>query len=118
MPLASLKPAVLLDAVCIDGCEGDGRHTFLVMDGFNCMSETVTVTFETVTKDFKNIKSIAPSLLPLYQHFNNLKLLHRRTVHNKLLFKMGISETVFSEKQKQLNIFILNVIRYQKTGLA
>ena len=47
-------------------------------------------TFETVTKGFKNIKTIAPSV---YLHFNNFKLLHRRTVYNKLLFTMGISET-------------------------
>ena len=47
-------------------------------------------TFETVTKGFKNIKTIAPSV---YLHFNNFKLLHKRTVYNKLLFTMGISET-------------------------
>ena len=41
-----------------------------------------------MTKGFKNTNVIAPSV---YQQFNHLKLLHRRTVHNKL--KMGISET-------------------------
>ena len=56
------------------------------------------ITFETVTKAFNNIKTIAPVV---YKHFNNFKLLPRRTVHNKLLFKMGISKTpnLFSAKQ-------------------
>ena len=48
------------------------------------------ISFDTVTSGFKNIKKVAPSV---YQQFNHFKLLHRRTVHNKLLFKMGISET-------------------------
>ena len=43
-----------------------------------------------MTKGFKNIKVIAPSV---YQHFKHYKLQHRRTVHNKLRFEMGISET-------------------------
>ena len=54
------------------------------------LNDDTCITSGTVTKGFKNIKTIAPSV---YQYFNNFKLLHRRTVHNKLLFKMGISET-------------------------
>ena len=48
------------------------------------------ITFETVDMGFKNIKTIAPSV---YQHFNNFKHLHGRTVHNKLLSIIGVLET-------------------------
>ena len=69
------------------------------------------ITFGTVTKGFKNIKTKAPSV---YQHFNNFKLLHRRTVHKKCYLKREYQKlkTAFSakQKQKQSNIFILNEI--------
>ena len=51
----------------------------------------INITLETVSRGFKNAKAAA---LSVYQHLNHYKLLHRRTVHNKLLFKMGISEMI------------------------
>ena len=48
------------------------------------------IRLDTISNSFKNAKKISPSV---YQHFNKYKLIHRRIVHNKLLYKMGISET-------------------------
>ena len=48
------------------------------------------IRLDTLSNSFKNAKKYSPSV---YQHFNQYKLVHRRIVHNKLLHKMGISET-------------------------
>ena len=50
------------------------------------------VHIDTMTRAFKNAnyKSYSASV---YQHYNQCKLLHRRTLNNKLLYKMGISPT-------------------------
>ena len=82
------------------GTNGNKNVYFSTVESGNSIIKQVQVkwskrlddelTFDSVTSGFKIIKVIAPSV---YQHFNNFKLLHRQTVHNKLLFKMGISET-------------------------
>ena len=48
------------------------------------------IRYETVATAFRNAKLFSPIL---YQHFNQYKLIHRRTINNKLLYKMRISET-------------------------
>ena len=48
------------------------------------------IRIDTLSNSFKNAKKYSPSV---YQHFKQYKLLHRRIVHNKMLCKMGISET-------------------------
>ena len=48
------------------------------------------ICFEYVTKAFKCAKKFSPTV---YQQFNQYKLIHRRTVNNKLWFKMGLSES-------------------------
>ena len=48
------------------------------------------VSVKTITKAFKNAKSYSPSV---YQQYNQFKLLHRRTVNNKVLCRIGISPT-------------------------
>ena len=82
------------------GTKGNKNVYFSTIESWNSILKQVQenwskqlngdIIFETVTKGFRNIKTIPPSV---YQHFNNFKLLHRITVHNKLLFKVGISET-------------------------
>ena len=49
------------------------------------------IRLDTLSNSFKNAKKYSPSV---YQHFIQYNLLHRRRVHNKLLHKMGISETL------------------------
>ena len=46
------------------------------------------VRMDTLSNSFRNAKRLSPSV---YQHFNQYKLLHRRTVNDELLHKMGIS---------------------------
>ena len=48
------------------------------------------IRLDTLSNSFKNAKKISPSV---FQHFIQYKLIHRRIVHNKILYKMGISET-------------------------
>ena len=48
------------------------------------------IRLDTISNSFKNAKTFSSSV---YQHFIQYKLLHRRIVHNKLLFQMGISTT-------------------------
>ena len=48
------------------------------------------IMLNTLSQSFKNAKKYSPSV---YQHFLQYELLHRRIVHNKLLFKMGLSTT-------------------------
>ena len=76
---------------------------------------------DTISKAFKNAKINSPSV---YQHFIQYKLLHRRVVNNKLLYKMSISETpncLFChniETIEHIYIECENVIgRIQKSGL-
>ena len=46
------------------------------------------IHIDTLTRAFKTAKSGNP---PVYQHYNLYKRIHRRTVNNKLLYKMGMS---------------------------
>ena len=48
------------------------------------------IRLDTLSNSFKNATKYSPSV---YQHLIQFELLHRRTVHNKLLHKMGISTT-------------------------
>ena len=48
------------------------------------------IRLDTFANSFKNAKKYSPSV---YQHFIQYKLLHRRIVHTRLLYKMGISTT-------------------------
>ena len=48
------------------------------------------IRIDTLSNSLKNAKKYSPSV---YQHFLQYKLLHRRIVHNTLLFRMGISNT-------------------------
>ena len=48
------------------------------------------IRIDTLSNSFKNAKKYSPSV---YQHFLQYKLIHRRIVHNTLLFRMGISNT-------------------------
>ena len=49
------------------------------------MNEEINVGI--IIKAFKNAKTFAPSV---YQHINQCKLLHRRSIHNKLPYTMGL----------------------------
>ena len=55
-----------------------------------CKTMNDEIRLHTISKAFKIAKTNSPSV---YQHFIQYKLLHRRVVNNKLLYKMGISET-------------------------
>ena len=61
------------------------------------------IRLDTLTKSFKNAKKYS---LSVYQHFLQYKLLHRRIVHNTLLFRMGISNApncLFCDDPRPLN---------------
>ena len=67
---------------------GNNIHLELKDKWSNKLNEDIRL--DTVSNSFKNAKKFSFSV---YQHFIQYKLLHRKTVHNKLLHKMGISET-------------------------
>ena len=50
------------------------------------------MTDDTIVTYFKNAKKFAPSV---YQYYNQYKLVHRRTVNNRLLKRIIIVDTEF-----------------------
>ena len=68
--------------------QNTGKHVLNELQAKWSTKLNEDIRLDTLSNSFKNAKTFSPSV---YQHFIQYKLLHRRVVHNKLLFQMDIS---------------------------
>ena len=97
----NLRPRLPYILYIVESCTKGNKNIYfnslpavsnIMVDLQNKWSEKLNdeIRLDTISNSFKNAKKYSPSV---YQHFIQYKLLHRRVVHNHLLYRMNISET-------------------------